>query len=209
MDVPPYFERTDGSTGAQVSKIAPQLYACISKRRRKLRSVSDGLQANAWAHDIHGTPGVHDIGQYIQLWHAVGQTILTTEPDRLLWKWTASRSYSAKSCHQATFEGSLRNPATRPHIPGTSWKFIWKNGAPPRVRFFHWLADQHQCWTADRLARCGLQHHTSYLLCCQSTEMMHHLLLCCPFPKQVWQQMLPWLRMSCTPPDHDTSLLDW
>lgn len=38
---------------------------------------------------------------------------------------------------------------------------------------------------------------------------MHHLLFCCPFPRQVWQQMLAWLRMSCTPPDHDTSLLDW
>uniref|UniRef100_A0A453EV98 Reverse transcriptase zinc-binding domain-containing protein n=1 Tax=Aegilops tauschii subsp. strangulata TaxID=200361 RepID=A0A453EV98_AEGTS len=33
-----------------------------------------------------------------------------------------------------------------------SWKYIWKSWAPPRVRFFHWLADQDRCWTADRLA---------------------------------------------------------
>lgn len=113
-----------------VSKIAPQLYACISKRRRKLRTVSDRLQANAWAHDIHGTLGVHEIGQYIQLWHAVGHTILTTEPDRLLWKWTPSRSYSAKSCYQATFEGSLRNPAIRPHSRQLLEVHLEELGAP-------------------------------------------------------------------------------
>uniref|UniRef100_A0A453AAK1 Reverse transcriptase zinc-binding domain-containing protein n=1 Tax=Aegilops tauschii subsp. strangulata TaxID=200361 RepID=A0A453AAK1_AEGTS len=114
------------------------------KRRWKLQTVFVGLQANAWAHDIHGMLGIHEIGQYIQLWHAVEHTTLTTEPDRLLWKWTSSGSYSAKSCYQATFQGSIHS---------SSWKFIWKNWAPLRVRIFHWLSDQDRCWTADRLAR--------------------------------------------------------
>lgn len=38
---------------------------------------------------------------------------------------------------------------------------------------------------------------------------MRHLLLCCPFSRQLWHEMLAWLRMSCTPPNHDASLLDW
>lgn len=94
-------------------------------------------------------------------------------------------------------------------IHSRSWKFIWKNWVRPHVRFFHWLADQDRCWTADCLVRRGLQHHTSCLLCCESPETMHHLLLYCPFSRQVWHEILAWLRMSCTPPDHDASILDW
>lgn len=122
--------------GRSVSEIVSQLSNCIAKRRWKLRT---GLQANSWTHNIHG------------------HTTLTMEPDHLLWKWTSSGVYSAKSCYQATFQGSLRS---------SSWKFIWRNWAPPRVCFFHWLADQDWCWTADCLARRGLKHRTSCLLCC-------------------------------------------
>uniref|UniRef100_A0A453BKJ8 Reverse transcriptase zinc-binding domain-containing protein n=1 Tax=Aegilops tauschii subsp. strangulata TaxID=200361 RepID=A0A453BKJ8_AEGTS len=116
------------------------------------------------------------------------------------WKWTTSRSYSAKSCYKATFQGSIHSD---------SWKFIWKSWAPTRVRFFHWLADQDQCWTADRLARRGLQHHDPCLLCCPDPETMDHLLLRCPFSRQVWHDIIAWLRMPCTPPRHEPSLLDW
>lgn len=122
-----------------VREIAPQLYACFPRRHRKLQTVSGRLQGNAWAHDIQGTMGIDEIGHYIQLWHAVEHFTLTTEPDRLLWNWTTDGSYSAKSCYQATFQGLIHS---------SSWKFIWKNWAPPRVRFFHWLADVDRCWTA-------------------------------------------------------------
>uniref|UniRef100_A0A453AAJ2 Reverse transcriptase zinc-binding domain-containing protein n=1 Tax=Aegilops tauschii subsp. strangulata TaxID=200361 RepID=A0A453AAJ2_AEGTS len=112
----------------------------------------------------------------------VEHTTLTTEPDRLLWKWTSSGSYSAKSCYQATFQGSIHS---------SSWKFIWKNWAPLRVRIFHWLSDQDRCWTADRLARHLLrEHHTSYLLCCQSPEKMHRC-SAVRFPDRFGMRCLP------------------
>ena len=44
--------------GRSVSEITPALYSCIPKRRRKLRMVADGLQANSWARDIQGTIGI-------------------------------------------------------------------------------------------------------------------------------------------------------
>ena len=74
-----------------------------------MRTVSDGLQANAWVHDIEGMLGVHEIDQYIWLWHAVEHITLTMEPDRLLRKWTTSGSYSAKSCYKATFQRSIHS----------------------------------------------------------------------------------------------------
>ena len=72
--------------GRSVCEIAPLLYACIPKRRRKLRTVADGLQDNQWARDIHGTIGIHEIGQYLQLWQAISATTLSAEPDSLTWK---------------------------------------------------------------------------------------------------------------------------
>ena len=38
---------------------------------------------------------------------------------------------------------------------------------------------------------------------------MHHLILACPFARQIWYEVLHWLRLSCAPPDSETSLNDW
>uniref|UniRef100_A0A453NCX3 Reverse transcriptase zinc-binding domain-containing protein n=1 Tax=Aegilops tauschii subsp. strangulata TaxID=200361 RepID=A0A453NCX3_AEGTS len=74
----------------------------------------------------------------------------------------------------ATFQGSTHCPA---------WKLTWKSCPPPRVKFFHWLANLERCWTADRLARHGLPHPARCLLCNQAPESIHHLFLACPFSK--------------------------
>uniref|UniRef100_A0A8R7R6Y0 Reverse transcriptase domain-containing protein n=1 Tax=Triticum urartu TaxID=4572 RepID=A0A8R7R6Y0_TRIUA len=80
--------------GRSVSEIAPALYSCIPKRRHKLRTVADGLQANSWGRDIQGTIGIQEIGEYLQLWHMIEHTTLSAEPDHLLWKWSSNGTYS-------------------------------------------------------------------------------------------------------------------
>lgn len=55
----------------------------------------------------------------------------------------------------------------------------------------------------------GLQHHPRCLLCDQMPETMHHLVLACPFVKQVWHDVLVWLRIPCRPPDDGDMLDDW
>jgi hypothetical protein len=50
-----------------ISELAPQLHAYIPKRRRKTRTVADGMLGNSWAHDIHIVLGVHEIVQYLQI----------------------------------------------------------------------------------------------------------------------------------------------
>jgi hypothetical protein len=57
-----------------VCELAPQLYACITKRRRKIRMVAEGLADHLWARDIHDTLGVHEVGQYIMLRQAIEHT---------------------------------------------------------------------------------------------------------------------------------------
>jgi hypothetical protein len=108
--------------GRSISEIAPELYSRIPKRRRKHRTVADGLQANNWAHDIQGVIGVHEIWQYLRIWRLIEHTVLTTEPDRLVWTWNSSGEYTANSAYLATFQGSIQCKA---------WRMIWKAWAPP------------------------------------------------------------------------------
>jgi hypothetical protein len=68
--------------GRSISEIAPELYDCIPKRCRKRRTVAEGLLANRWARDITGTIGIHEIGQYLQIWGMIQHVTLTDEPDQ-------------------------------------------------------------------------------------------------------------------------------
>ena len=64
-------------------------------------------------------------------------------PDRHIWRFSDSGEYSAKSAYEILFQGAVYfGPAQR----------IWKSHAPPKCRFFMWLAAHNRCWTADRLA---------------------------------------------------------
>jgi hypothetical protein len=186
--------------GTSISEIAPELYACIPKRRRRRRTVAEGLADNQWARDITGTIGVHEIGQYLQIWGMLQQITLDDEPDQIVWRWTEDGNYSAKSAYLASFQGSM---ACR------EWKLMWKSWAPPRVKLFNWLASLDRCWTADRLARRGLQHNPRCALCDQAMESMHHLIINCPFSRHVWHEVLAWARMTCAPPSTEPSLFDW
>lgn len=127
-------------------------------------------------------------------------TALSDAPDQLVWKWNASGIYTAKSAYIASFHGSAAC---------SNWKLTWKSWAPPKVKFFHWLVSMDRCWTADRLAHHGLQHHTVCPLCSQEPETMRHLLLGCPFSRHVWHEVLSWMRMTCRPPENEVTLLDW
>jgi hypothetical protein len=165
-----------------------------------MTTIAAGLHAHSWARDIHGVLGIREVGQYLLLWRQVESIPLTNQPDQLLWRWTANGAYSAKSCYLAMFHGSKAC---------AYWKLLWKTWAPPRVKFFHWLAAKDRCWTAERLRRRGLQHHPRCLLCDQEPETMQHILLACSFSRQVWYDILAWLRLTCNPPVDEASLSDW
>jgi hypothetical protein len=185
--------------GLAIREIAPQLYACIHKHRRKARTIAAGLHEHAWARDIQGNLGIDELGQYLKIWRMLEPFQLNDQPDQLTWKWTADGDYSAKSCYLATFHGSIKF---------SPWKLIWKTWAPPRIRFFLWQALKNRCWTADRLQRRHLPHPPRCVLCDQEPETMHHLLITCPFSRQVWHDALSSLQMTCQPPNHEASLDD-
>uniref|UniRef100_A0A8I7B309 Reverse transcriptase zinc-binding domain-containing protein n=1 Tax=Hordeum vulgare subsp. vulgare TaxID=112509 RepID=A0A8I7B309_HORVV len=96
-----------------------------------------------------------------------------------------------------------------PQLAPCTWKLTWRDWALPRVLFFHWLTHLDRCWTVDRLARRGLQHPARCPLCDQALEAMHHLILTCPFARQIWHEALCWLWIPCSPPNYEPLLHDW
>lgn len=72
-----------------------------------------------------------------------------------------------------------------------------------------WLAMQERCWTADRLARHGLTNDDVCALCDQEPETMQHLLAGCSFSRQVWHEVLGWVRAPANLPDGATPFLAW
>ena len=101
--------------------------------------------------------------------------------DSHIWKLSSSGQYTAKLTYRGLFQGSVRL---------FSWEGIWKTWAPAKCRFFMWLVAHNRCWTADRLARRGLDHPSRCLLCDQDAETINHLLVDYVFARVFWFGLL-------------------
>jgi hypothetical protein len=78
---------------------------------------------------------------------------------------------------------------------------VWKVWAPPKVKFFAWLAMQNRVWTADRLAKRGWPNCGLCPLCKQVQESVDHLIFQCRVTVRIWGMIRDWLQL-----DHiDTS----
>ena len=56
---------------------------------------------------------------------------------------------------------------------------VWKAWAPPKLKFFAWLALQDRIWTADRLEKRGWPNCGPCPLCKREQEMGIHLFVKC------------------------------
>jgi hypothetical protein len=87
---------------------------------------------------------------------------------------------------------------------------IWKSWAPPECKFFIWLASLNRCWTADRLARRGLDHPGKCVLCDQQQETIQHILISCVFSRNIWWQILSRVGLQLVSPGLEVSMFqDW
>jgi hypothetical protein len=92
--------------------------------------------------------------------------------DKHVFNIAADGKYSAKSAYEGLFASST--------FFGY-YHMVWM--APPECRFFLWLAAYKRYWTADRLAKRGLDHPASCLLCDQKAETLDHILVSCVFTR--------------------------
>jgi hypothetical protein len=86
---------------------------------------------------------------------------------------------------------------------------LWKTRAPPKVKFFGWLA-LHDClWTAERRKQHGLQDCDACILCAQAPEIVGYLILGCVLARQLWFMLLAPLDLATLAPVHDESIGVW
>ena len=181
-------------------RFAPHLFAAVSRVGRK-RTLREALASDRWARDIVGALTVQVLCQYLKVWEIARDTVLDqTRSDRFVWKWSADGKYSASSTYRAFFAGSTVLLGARE---------LWKTRAPPKVKFFRWLAFHGRLWTADRRRRHGLQDCDACVLCGQASETVEHLFLGCVLARQVWYLLLSPLGLASLTPDADVRFGHW
>ncbi len=113
----------------------PDIYVAS---KRKNRYVHDALQESNWVRDIYIlriTEADH-VQQFVRLWTMIRRmNPLTEDQDSIHWDLTANGQYSAKSAYRLQFLGATRSAFNQT---------IWKAWAPPKCKFFSWLATQNR-----------------------------------------------------------------
>jgi hypothetical protein len=187
--------------GSRIQDFAPAVVANVGKRALSSRTVAHALENWQWVSDIVTPLNLSGLQQYLNLWDTLRGVVLTQEADRHVWIHSSSGQFSSKSCYKAFFLGS---------ITFEPWKRLWKSWAPPKCKFFIWLAIRNKCWTADRLQKRGLDHPEVCPLCDQEPENIQHLLCTCVFSRQFWYYILSSLGMANLSPDsNESTFADW
>jgi hypothetical protein len=87
---------------------------------------------------------------------------------------------------------------------------IWSAKAPLKCQLFMWLAVLNRIWTSERRERHGLQDSVdACAVSLQAEDTVDHILVQCPFAREVWFSCLTKLRTRVRPPSHDSNLQDW
>jgi len=140
--------------------------------------VAHALQGDGWISDISGALTVQVILDYLLIWNMTREVQLVTgRADKLCWKWTADKTFSTSSAYQSFFIGQH---------PVDGARLLRKARAPAKCKFFIWLVIHDRCWTASRRKKHGLQDDGSCALCAQAPGSIDHLLIQCPFSREVW-----------------------
>ena len=164
--------------------------------------MAQALQGDAWINDISGALTVQVILDYLLIWNMTRNVQLdTVREDKLCWKWTADKKFSTSSAYKAFFIGQH---------PVDGARLLHRTRAPAKCKFFIWLVIHDICWTAARRKKHGLQYDDSCALCAQAPEAIDHLLIQCPFSREIWLNLfhrIGWHTVS--PAVQNLWLVDW
>lgn len=172
--------------GEKPSVIAPLIFEASTRKKWK---VQEAMHAGAWLSKIKlpNNWTMEHIRQLVTLWARPRAIPLAVDAeDTITWKHTASGIYSATSAYSAQLLGLVSSPM------GFA---VWKAWAPPKMKFFAWLAIQNRVWTADRLERTGWPNCGLCPLCKQTLETASHIFFKCRYSIRLWGLIKGWLKL--------------
>lgn len=131
-------------------------------------------------------------------------TLRVNIDDQAWWNADPSGSFSVSPARR--WSESAQGPSLR------ITKLLWGNGAPPREKFFGWLAWKDRVKTAFYLQRIGVLDpnvNIYCLFCRENVETTNHILLHCPLVWRMWSELLDWWNLSWVIPGSVGDLLEW
>jgi hypothetical protein len=170
--------------GRKPKDIAPLIFGVSS---RKKWNVEQATRNNAWISKIklEGNFTLTHLTEFISLWRELNEVTLREDvEDDIAWNLTSNGIYSTTSAYKAQFFGATSTIMN---------KLVWRVWAPPKMKFFAWLAIHNRLWTADRLDKRGWTNCGLCPLCKQTQETAAHLLSNCCFTKRLWGMVKDWL----------------
>jgi hypothetical protein len=110
---------------------------------------------------------------------------LNADPDALLWAGgDASGSITVKNIY-AALQHQLISEVDIPWI-----QHLWNWKVPLKLKLFSWLVGKEKILTWEALQRRGWEGPGICLLCKNAPEDLQHLLIHCPFSKEVWYRSI-------------------
>ena len=138
---------------------------------------------------------------YLYLWDSLsGLCLQLNREDRHIFTRASDGKYSVKVAYNGLFLGSN---SFGHH------KRIWRSWAPSKCRFFIWVVTHNRCWTANRLAKRGMNHPASCPLCDQDPESINHMLVSYVFTRVFWYTMLRKFGLHSLAPQPDATSFNW
>lgn len=104
--------------GVAPRDIAPNLYKLAW---RKNLTVADDIRDANWTRGFWRMSTAEEIAELVNLWFLVDNVQLQQHEDSIVWRWTASGVYTAKSAYQVQFRG-LSAPSMRRQSGKQKWR---------------------------------------------------------------------------------------
>ncbi|OMO49773.1 hypothetical protein COLO4_38392 [Corchorus olitorius] len=114
------------------------------------------------------------------------------EQDKRIWAIDKSRVYSVKFGYaslKVAMQNNMCSRASSSHqIDKRLWKVIWSIKAASKVKVFLWRMCRHALATNEELWKRKCKDEPICVLCGEDVESVEHLILLCPWTRQVWWQ---------------------
>lgn len=114
---------------------------------------------------------------------SIVETIKLTREKEDIWLWTLYKNgnFSLKSCVDIFGDTGMYDEI---------WKYMWRLKVPSKVKFFLWFIIRDRLLITDNLIKKGMCLPNICLLCYQEEETANHILLHCPYSKEVQDAVL-------------------
>jgi len=85
--------------------------------------------------------------------------------------------------------GIIYRASTREEQPCPSFKFVWRNFAPPRVKFFGWLLTKNRIHCRTSLVLKNILQNSVCEICREADESADHMFSVCNFVHDFWHRI--------------------